>query len=323
MAGSKNLKNRIKSTKNIKQVTKAMEAVSAVKMRRSQQFALRARPYALAALEILRGVEPAINGDLSELSPLLSKRPVANSCLVIITSDKGLAGSFNTSVIRKAEKMVKDLYVMPAHAGQAGSDKNVSLVAIGKKGRDYFKRRGANIVAEYVDTGDFGEIEETRHISDFLIKIFTEKQVDEIVLVYTNFLSALKQEVVTRSLLPFDEKSLTEIVDSVIPLRGRYANMPHILGNMKTPTARNFLFEPSPKEVLSELLPDLLAVEIFHAILEANASEHSSRMVAMKSASENASELINDLNIKYNKARQALITKELAEITGGAAALEE
>lgn len=312
MAGSKNLKTRIRSTKNIKQVTRAMEAVSAVKMRRSQQFALRARPYALAALEILRGVESAIQQTGGgELSPLLEKRPVKKTLLVVITSDKGLAGSFNTSVIRKAEKMIKE------------SEKEISLVAIGKKGRDYFARRNATILQSYVGTGDYGEISETRHISDFLIKTFTDNNADEVILVYTNFISALKQEVVVRSLLPFDEKSLTEIVDSIIPLRGRYANMPKVVGNIKPANSVNFLFEPSPKAVLEKLLPDLLAVEIFHAILEANASEHSSRMVAMKSASENASELIDELNIRYNKARQALITKELAEITSGAAALEE
>jgi len=274
-------------------------------------FALRARPYALAALEILRGVEPSLNGDLSNLSPLLGKRPVLNSCLVIVTSDKGLAGSFNTSVIRKAEKLLKE------------TGKRFSLVAIGKKGRDYFKRKGIKIEAEYLGTGDFGEIEETRHISDFLAKLFADKKTDEVVLVYTNFLSALKQEIVARTLLPFDEKSLTEIIGSIIPLRGRYANMPKVLGAVENKSRAVMTFEPSPAQILSELLPALLSIEIFHAILEANASEHSSRMIAMKSASENANDLINELNIKYNKARQALITKELSEITGGAAALEE
>ncbi|OHA18296.1 MAG: ATP synthase F1 subunit gamma [Candidatus Taylorbacteria bacterium RIFCSPHIGHO2_01_FULL_46_22b] len=307
MAGSRALKNRIRSTKNIRQMTRAMEAVSAVKMRRSQMFALAARPYALTALAILREAQKATGG-MEQPSALTLKRPLSTICLVVVTSDKGLAGAFNVSVIKKAEKIL------------ASTKSQVSLVAIGKKGRDYFTRRGKKPVAEFLGTGDLGAIDETKKISDFLVKLFTEKKCDEVVLVYTNFLSALKQEVVVRKLLPFSSESLQEIIDSITPLRGKYTNMPSSFEKIQAPSS-TLLLEPSPTVLLDRLLPHLLAVEIFHAILEANASEHSSRMMAMKNASESAAELVDTLNILFNKTRQAAITKELTEITAGREAL--
>ena len=198
----------------------------------------------------------------------------------------------------------------------------VSIVAIGKKGRDYFARRGRTILGEFLGAGDFGAIDETRKISDFLLKLFGEKKTDEVTLVYTNFISALKQEVVVRSILPFSEESLQSIVDSIVPLEGRYANIPRSmeLAGVKEGVLK---FEPSPKDVLERLLPKFLAVEVYHAILEANASEHSSRMIAMKNASDNAAELAEALNIQFNKNRQAAITKELSEITAGREALSQ
>ena len=308
MAGSRALKNRIRSTKNIRQMTRAMEAVSAVKMRRSQQAALAARPYALSALSILHKIQKSTEEAVIH-SPLTEKRSVETLGLAVITSDKGLAGSFNANVIKKAEKLI-------AHSG-----KRALIVAVGKKGRDYFKRRKVQLAGEFLGAGDFGAINETRHISDLVASLFIEKKCDEVVLVYANFLSALKQEVVVRKLLPFTEEALGEIIADIEPLRGRYANMPVTITNSSERPAGTLIFEPSPQEALEKVLPELLAVQIFHAILEGNASEHSSRMIAMKNASESAGELVDTLNIQYNKARQAAITKELSEITAGKEAL--
>ncbi len=307
MAGSRALKNRIRATKNIRQITRAMEAVSAVKMRRSQGIALATRPYALTALSILHAIEKTNSS--SELhSPLTEKRAVKNLCLVVITSDKGLAGAFNANVLRKAEQIVSK------------SDANVSIVAIGKKGRDYFARRHVPILKDFLGAGDFGVIDETEEITEFLMSLFLEKKCDEVKILYTNFLSALKQEVIERTLLPFSKESVESIIDSIIPLEGRYANIPR---SMELAGAQSGVlkFEPSPAEVLGKLLPKFLGVQVYHAILEANASEHSSRMIAMKNASDSAGELVDTLNIRYNKSRQAAITKELAEITGGSEAL--
>jgi len=308
MASSKSIKNRIKSTKSIKQITKAMEAVSAVKMRKSEQVALRARPYALAALEVLRGLTAKMDNDFSSLSPLLDQtRSDQPNCLLVITSDKGLAGSFNTNVLRKALKIVND-------------DPTLEVIAVGKKGRDFLSRRGAKIIRGHTGAGDFVELHETESISKFVKDGFEQGKWSKVTLLYTNFLSALKQEVVARKVLPFDFKSLTSIIEGITPTRGKYANMPQVLGVDQKESA--YSYEPNASIILDKLLPTLLEIEIHHAVLEGNASEHSSRMVAMRNASENAGELIDSLTLEYNKARQAQITKELTEITGGAAALE-
>lgn len=308
MASSRSIKKRIRSTKSIQQMTKAMEAVSAVKMRKSEQLALRARPYALAALEVLKNVSKNMPEEHTSLSPLLQERPIKKSLLVVFTSDKGLAGSFNTQVIRKTQKLLED------------KSKDHSLVVVGKKGRSFFARRNMEIVGEFFGNGDFGAVSEITPLAKLLTELFTAKKCDEVILVYTNFLSALRQEVIVRKLLPFTAKSLEEIVESILPEQGRYSNMPKALGDGKN-SDEEYKFEGSPEEVLKNLLPSLVEVEIYHATLENNASEHSSRMVAMRSASDNAGDLKKELTILYNKARQAQITKELAEITAGAEAL--
>ncbi len=295
-----------------------MEAVSAVKMRKSEQVALRARPYALAALEILRRVTLSLdtetsnvsNLDIGCLSPLslLSAPADMPICLVVVTSDKGLAGSFNTNVLRKALAFTKE------HSG-------MEVIAVGKKGRDFLKRRGVKVVESVTGAGDFADLSETAPVADFIKKGFAERRWSAVHLLYTNFLSALKQEVTNRKILPFDFESLNAIIAGITPTRGKYANMPEVLGkDVKKSGA--YVFEPSPEQVLGELLPALLDIEIYHAVLEGNASEHSSRMIAMRNASDNAGELIDELTLQYNKARQAQITKELSEITAGASALE-
>jgi F-type H+-transporting ATPase subunit gamma len=310
MATQRVIKNRIKSTKSIAQITKAMEAVSAVKMRKSQATAISARPYALSALEILRSVSKKIEAEEIALSPFLFERPIAKICALVITSDKGLCGAFNSSVIKKAENFIKN------------SEKPVSLITVGKKGRDFFKRRKYDVVGEFTGHGDFADLEETNPIFEKISAGFLQKDFDEVYFIYANFISALKQETIVRKILPFTEKSLEEIVAGILPERGKYANMPTALGESEGLNKSPYKFEPSPKEVLEKLLPELLHIEIHHVILEGNASEHSSRMLAMRSARDNAEEFITELTLSYNKARQAQITKELTEITGGASALE-
>ncbi|MFA6552590.1 MAG: ATP synthase F1 subunit gamma [Candidatus Paceibacterota bacterium] len=310
MATQRTIKNRIRATQSIKQITRAMEAVSAVKMRKSQATAISARPYALSALEILRSVRKRIDADQIALSPFLNERPVSNICVLVITSDKGLCGAFNSSVIKKAENFVKN------------SSKPVSLITVGKKGRDYFKRRKFDVIGEFTGHGDFADLEETEAIFEKVKDGFLNKQFDEVYFIYANFISALRQETIIRKILPFTEKSLEEIVAGILPERGKYANMPKVLGEKENVNKSPYKFEPSPIEVLEKLLPALLHIEIHHAILEGNASEHSSRMIAMRNARDNAEEFIGELTLSYNKARQAQITKELTEITGGASALE-
>ncbi len=305
MAGSRAIKNRIKSTKNIQQITKAMEAVSAVKMRRSESAAIKGRPYALYALDILKKIERSTGEDVKSLSPLFSKKFGGKTAIVIISSDKGLAGAFNANVTRKGAEILKNF-------------PNADIVAVGKKGRDFFQRKGSLVVKSFEQAGDYVTLSEAKHISDYIISLFINGSYDRIDIVFTNFISALKQEAVHRPLLPLDEKTLSTVVDNIIPATGKFSS----LKESHKEASLEYKFEPSPKEIIKNLVPTLVELEVFHSILEANASEHAARMVAMKNASESAKDMIGSLTIKYNKERQAQITKELIEITSGKNALE-
>lgn len=313
MATLRTIRNRIKGTKNIKQITRAMEAVSAVKMRKSQAVALATRPYATAALRMLKDLHSGASEGGEMFSPLLEKRPVQNILLVVVTSDKGLAGSFNTNVLKKADALIKSI------------SGNISVATVGKKAGDYFTRRGRIPVATLTGFGDYAELAEISPIFETVINAFVSKRADEIYIIYTNFLSAMRQEVVVRKLLPFSEEGLEEMVKGIVPVRGKFSdtnatNYPTNATNNESTNAE-YLFEPSPKEIFDAILPALLKIQIYHAILEANASEHSSRMIAMRNATDNASELIKSYTVSMNKARQSAINKELAEITGGSEAL--
>lgn len=329
MATLRTIRNRIKGTRNIKQITRAMEAVSAVKMRKSQGAALAARPYATAALGILKNITASTRPDLVEItrSGLVEKREVKNMLLIVVTSDKGLAGPFNTNVLKKAEIFIKQNTTTSASGHSSSTEeekKKVTIAAVGKKATDYFSRRGRKPVALWTGFGDYAELAEVEPLFDFVLKTFSEKRVDEVYIIYTNFLSAMKQEVVVRKLLPFSEEGLTEMVKGIVPEKGRFAENANMrMDESANTTNKNseYLFEPSPKEILESILPALLKIQIYHAILEANASEHSSRMVAMRNATDNATELIKAYTVMMNKARQAAINKELAEISGGSEAL--
>jgi len=279
-----------------------------VKMRKSQGVALAARPYATAALKLLRHLHAAAPEVVKEVAPLLARREVRNVLLVVITSDKGLAGPFNTNVIKKAEAFIKS------------SGANVTLATVGKKAAEYFSRRGRTPLASWTGFGDYADIREVEPLFQAATDAFTGGKADEVYIVYTNFLSAMKQEVVLRKLLPFSEEGLEEMVKGIVPERGRFAdtnvqNVVHVEG------ATEYMFEPTSEGIFTDLLPALLRIEIYHSILEANASEHSSRMMAMRNATDNAGELIKSYTVSLNKARQAAINKELAEITGGSEAL--
>lgn len=306
----KAIKQRIKSVKNTAQITKAMEVVSATKMRRSQECALRARPYAVAALEMLKNVLLRT----SVLPPLLRERPVRTSALLVVTSDKGLAGAFNANVLRKAEELI--------YESRRAGGKNVALVTVGKKARDYFERRGVTIERSFWGFGDYRTPQQTLPAAEHILNGFLRGRWDEVYAVYANFRTTLIQETVVRKIMPATKEGLEEAVKEILPERGRYAELETRNDESGIRYNYEYTFEPSPEEILATLVPRLIRVHVHHIILESNASEHSARMVAMKNASDNASELISDLTLEYNKSRQAEITQELAEITAGAEALE-
>lgn len=317
MATSRTIKNRIRSTKSIQQITKAMQAVSAVKMRKSESAAITSRPYAISALEILKNIRQAMKEEDLQYSKLTRENKVKKICLVVVTSDKGLAGSFNTNVLKRAQQFIK------SHTGEQYDNVKVDIVAVGKRGRDFLKKRGLTIIDEFLGSGDFVTTAETLPISSLLHEQFLKNEYDEVTIIYTNFISAMKQNVVVRKILPVTPKALEEITKHIIPEHGLYAGMPQAVDNAIAPSSRvrQYIYEPSPAIVLDKLIKTLVDIEVHQSILEANASEHSSRMIAMKSASDNAKELIGDLRITYNKVRQAQITKELTEISAGAEAL--
>ncbi|HDZ54501.1 MAG TPA: ATP synthase F1 subunit gamma [Candidatus Nealsonbacteria bacterium] len=312
MLSPRDIKRKIKSVGNTKQITKAMEMVSAAKMRRSQQVALQSRPYCESALELL--------GNLSwragyKYHPLLVTRPIKKKVLIVITSDKGLCGGLNSNVLKKSLRYLEE--------NSDKSDKRVDIITIGRKARDYLAWRGYNIRAEFTKIGDLVKVEDTAHIAALIMDLYKEEEYDLIAAIYTNFISTLKQEVVLRQVLPISIEGIKEIVSGIVPKQGRYAELEDNKKTIKETSFWNYEYklEPSAKEVLNELLPGLLKIQIYHMILEANASEHSARMVAMKNASENAEKLINELAIIYNKLRQSAITKEISEITAGREAL--
>lgn len=300
MESTRTIKRQIQSTKNIAKITKAMQMVSAAKMRRSQEAALIARPYAEAALKLLDNVTNSM--ELEKDYPLTRRREVKKLCLLVITSDKGLCGSLNSSVLREASRLIAE-----------NPDKEISLITIGKKAEKFFRGK-QNIVAVFEGIGDTVELMETLPISRLLMKDFIAEDYDKVIAVYTDFVSTLKQDVKTRTLLPVSEKSLKKTVEEI------GADEIGRTKDMKDTT--EYIFEPSAEEVLRSLLPNLVETQVFHVILESNASEHSARMVAMKNSTENAQDLLGDLKLYYNTARQGKITQEMTEIAAGVAALE-
>ncbi len=306
------VKNRIKAVKNIGQITKAMEVVAATKMRKSQEVALRSRPYAFKALQLL-----SILSQYAPIkTPLFQARPGKTgkkTLLVIVTSDRGLAGSFNSQVLRLADKFTEAYKADPAE--------KLKVIAVGKKAIAYANKKKLDIVDGFSGFGDFIETKETNPLADILIAGYLKKEWDGVMTISTHFRSTLKQEVLMRQILPVDLEKVRETINEIIPESGRFASMRNTELVIRNSFV-DYIFEPSPKELIEELVDHLVRMQVYHLVLEANASEHSARMVAMKTASDNAKELSEKLNLEYNKARQAGITKELIEITSAIQTLQ-
>lgn len=307
------LKARLRAVKNISQITKAMEVVAATKMRRAQEAALASRPYALRALELL--------GRISAAAPvansLMASRPINTTALLIVCSDRGLAGPFNAQVFRAVEGLLSaDLY-------RAGSGHRYVAVAVGAKALAYAAKRRWELAGSFRGFGDYALPEEILPVANLCISGFLTGRWDRVMAISTHFRTTLRQDVLSRQILPADAARIRETVNEILPERGRFAEL-EPAGGALTPTIErpvDYLFEPSPQEVLDALLPHLIAMQIYHLVLEANASEHSARRVAMKNASDNADELSGKLAREANKARQADITKEIIEITSTQTAL--
>lgn len=316
MESLQNIKRRAKSVKNIGQITKAMELVAATKMRRSQEIALASRPYAYAALELLANLSKMED---VKLPTLFERREVKKIAVVVVTSDKGLAGAFNAGIIKAFDKFLKQ-----ENGLMTSARFNPVYMAIGQKAAQRLERTGG-LYATYTRVGDYTSVEQVQPIANQLIEGFSNKKWDRVVVFSMNFKSALSQEVVKRELFPIDIETLRQVAEEVIPKTGRYAELRE-RGEFKIldPNAKQdeYLIEPSAEAVLNNLARHLVTMQIYHLILEANASEHAARRLAMKNASDNADDLGSKLNLEYNKSRQAAITREIIEITSGAESLK-
>jgi F-type H+-transporting ATPase subunit gamma len=303
MANLKSIKSKILSSKKMGTVTRAMEAVSAVKMRKSQERALSGRAYAGAALSVLERLSGTVD---AKRHPLMQERG-GQTALVLVTSDKGLAGSLNSGVIRKAEQELN----------ARGLQKDeVIIYAFGKRGGEYFKTRGYSKVTMRTNVRD--DIPEGE-VLGLTKQILDTPAITNVLVAYQNFLSTFEQKPTVRQIVPITPALIRELVDGIRPVRGKYAGRSETVKH-KAPDA--YTIEPNADEVLAILLPKLLNIAVFHALLENKASEHSARMVAMKSATDKAKEMAQVFTRKFNKVRQAVITREVSEITSGIEAMK-
>jgi F-type H+-transporting ATPase subunit gamma len=293
MANLLDIRRRIKSVKNTQQITKAMKMVSAAKLKRAQNRVVNARPFANKMAEVIESLAAQIPEDFHH--PLLDARGDERYLVVLVTADKGLCGAFNTNLTKAAQVFLKE-----------NSDKKVELLAVGRKGRDFFRRRG-EIVGEYVGlTGkgrvDFSEALEVA--SDVTMRFTEDEGLDKVFVIFAEFKSVLNQRIVVEQLLPISRAAETEGVDGT-----------------PAAAARDYIYEQPPAEIFSRLLPRLVETQIFRALLESIASEQGARMTAMDAASKNAGDLISSLTLNMNRVRQAAITREIIEIVSGASAL--
>ncbi len=296
----KDIKAKIGATKRMNTVTRAMEAVSAVKMRKTQGSAFAGRPYARAALAILARLSGS--GDALR-HPLAASRPVKKLGLVVMTSDKGLAGALNSGVIKRAAEAVAPFAV-----------EDVTVYAYGKKGEEYFARRGYAVAKAFENKRDDVPLSIMEELARDLSAGYLAGAYDQVFVVYSNFKSTFEQTPTGRLLLPLTVSSVQELVADIRPVKGKWSE------EVSIAAPASYEVEAT-EDILGVLIPRLVAVSLYHMLLESKASEHSARMVAMKSASDKSKEVARDLTRLYNKIRQAAITREVSEIVGGREAL--
>lgn len=301
----KDIKLKIKSIDRTRKVTKAMEAVSAVKMRKSQVRALTARPYASAALSILERMSVSL---ASLKHPLTEVRPLARAAVVVVTSDKGLCGVLNAAVVKEANAIVQSLGL---------PKESVSIYAFGKKGAEFFDRRGYTIAQRFENVSDEVSISDLARVSSDIAAGFTGKKFDTVYVVYTNFKSTFEQKPISHQVLPLSLETVSRMVMEIVPVKGKFAEP----GGEHAKGPSFYTVEPSLESVLNILIPRLVSILFFHALLESKASEHSARRVAMKNASDKSRDRSKLLTRTFNKARQAMITREVSEIVGGIEAM--
>ncbi|MEI2750861.1 MAG: ATP synthase F1 subunit gamma [Ferruginibacter sp.] len=292
MSGAlKEVRNRIKSVQSTQQITKAMKMVSAAKLRRAQDAITQMRPYAKKLQEMLSNIVSSSEGDVS--MDLAVERPIEKALVIVVTSDRGLCGGYNSNLIKLAKLTIQQKYAAQSAKG------NVQVLPIGKKGYEHFTKNGFKVVDKYWDIFADLSFDRVQAAARYAMDAFAAKEFDSVVVVYSEFKNAASQIYIAEPFLPVQKPADT--------------------GSKKK---ADFIFEPNQAVLIEELMPKILNTQLYKAVLDANASEHGARMTAMDKASDNANELLKSLKISYNRARQAAITTELTEIVSGAAALQ-
>lgn len=292
MSGAlKEVRTRIKSVQSTQQITKAMKMVSAAKLRRAQDAITHMRPYAQKLQELLSNIVSGSGGDVT--MSLAAERPVEKVMIIVVTSDRGLCGGYNSNLIKLTKLVIKEKYAAQYAKG------NVSILPIGKKGYEHFTKNGYKVVDAYWDIFTGLSFEKVQEAAKYGMNAFANGETDAVELVYSEFKNAATQQYIAEQFLPVKKAAETTVK-----------------------TKADFIFEPSEEVLVAELMPKILNTQLYKAVLDGNASEHGARMTAMDKASDNANELLKALKISYNRARQAAITTELSEIVSGAAALQ-
>ena len=292
MANLKEVRTRIQSVKSTQQITKAMKMVAASKLRKAQDAILQMRPYVQKLYGILGNASASLDGE--QQSEFSIERDVKNVLIVVITSDRGLCGAFNTNVIKASLSLIEEKYP------EQESSNNLWIMPIGKKSYDYFKKRGFQLVEDYYEIFSDLSFDKVKEAAEFAMDGFLNENFDAVELVYNEFKNVATQILRTEQFLPIVNEENEEESDA----------------------STDYIFEPSVEYIIQEMIPRTLKIQYYKAVLESNASEHGARMTAMDQATENAGELLNDLKLIYNRTRQAAITNEILEIVGGAEALE-
>lgn len=295
MASLRDIRRRIRSVKNTAKITRAMQMVAASRMRRAQQRVIAARPYA-EAMEQLISELASVGRGRDALHPLLVQRPIDTVGVVVMTSDRGLAGALNTNIIRRGSQLILESTDQPKP--DSAERRDIELITVGRKGQDFFARRGHKLLGTFTQLGDQPSYLDLVGIARVVTDSYLSGVMDECFLVYPKFVNTLVQRPTVQQLLPIKPSERIER-----PLE--------------------YIYEPGPTEILEQLLPRYVEVEIYQAVLETIASEHSARMIAMRNATDNANELVQSLTLTYNKARQAAITREVTEIASAAEALAD
>lgn len=303
MASARDIRRRIKGVKSTGKITRAMEMISAAKMRKAIGTVLAIRPYAESALGLLQQLNVAV--DANE-HPLLRVRPIKKELYVVISSNRGLCGAFNAQIVKRLLSVLKE-----------DTEREHCFIVVGKKAEMMAKRFGWDVIASFSDILNLPNVLDMRPITKIIIDEFESGRVDRVVMVYTDYISVMAQVVKVRALLPValkDTKKALHEMDSETLKKG-----PILDGFQES----EYLIEPSPKKVLWRMIPRLIEMELYHAILESNASQESARMLAMQNATNSAKDMVFDLTLAYNQLRQSKITQEIAELSAGMAAVEK